>query len=730
MKTKKKEKHNVLSIIEAVETLSNIVDINVENAVEIPIENGVIVNDRQKSHRIVELMAVGDTIETIDLVKELFLVVLHYLKNFYRYEYQGGVDNHTVEGIKNIMVLVGEAAKKMDRYTALFVERNPQSVMELKEYKDLQKFYQSRIYRKVDEGQLGRWILGLAGLGSSNTTKAPPEFELKTKYIFMDLETVKRDLEYELFYLRKDDGSRFFNPRLIRNMKLVSDFGSYFGDTKEKDPLIDLVYWKDRCAQASAIGILNYLGGKVKRFFLETARFRKGELAGILNSAMMALLLCSHQKHLLKNNPAKCCLDYYYDFQDFLWEALHSREYQRMVAYPPTSANTLANCLLETMHVLTKGIFLNMRGDREMLTAIQNLIDQDDEDNQKIIESDCYSDFLDNEYTFLSTKMKLHSNGSLMLLLNNLESGDCMSFHPMKDHNLPTQVCSLFCKDYKILNIRMPSPTVQEYIHKSHIDELFKAFLEAYQQDKKGKKHLLVNLQDRTSWRENSRCQVLETLPKVAGLENQLSVITLAADTDFYDQLPPYQDDNNAVTFKEQFIEHLGDESAGFYFSEQLCIDLFPHFTTQLIDMVHRLFFGNRKNLTKNERLNFISIVYNLVIMKVLEIIRPDSIGLVCKDGIDLSCSFNAMLIMFLKLVNNEPMMDFDRACIRYLIYIPALSIRERLMISERFDRFVSMVKCLEGLQVQYGSAKFTQMFRDACDPLYQTSAGQTQIIS
>lgn len=731
MSTKKKEKHSSLSIIEAVETLSNIVDLNVESALEFPIESEETLNEFQKSHRIIELMTTGDTSETIDMVKEVFLVVLQYLKNFYRYEYQGRVDTHTVEGIKNIMVLVGEAAKKVDRFTALFVEKNPQSVLESKEYKDLQKFYQSRVSRKVDQGQLGKWILGLAGFGGGAValSQAPLE-ELKTKYVFMDLETVKKDLEYELFYIRKEDGSRFFNPRLIRNMKLVSDFGTFFGEVKEKDPLIDLIYWKDRCAQISAINILHSLGGRTQKFFLETARFRKGELAGILNSAMMALLLCSHEKHLLKNNSAKCCLDYYYDFQEFFWEALQSREYQKMIVYPPSSGNSLGNCLLETMRALAKGIFLSLKGDWEMLGALKELFDREEKKGGKTKENCSFEKFLESDYAFLSDKLKIHANGPLILLLNNLESGSCQSFHPLKDHNLPTQICSFHFQDNKVLNIRMPSPTVQEYAHKAHIDELFNDFIRYYQSEKIAKTHLIVNLQDRTSWRENARCQALENLSKGAASDSRLCVITLATDTDFYHQLPPYQDNNDADTFKEQFIEHLGDESAGFYFPEELRAALFPDFIDRLVDMVHKVFFAERKVLTQNERMNFITIVYNLVILKVVEIIRPDSMGLVCKDGIDLSCSFNAMLIVFCKLVNDEPLNQNDRDCLRYLIYIPSLSIRERLMVEERFDRFISMVKFLEKLQVHDGGAKLAQAFHEACSQIYQTQVFRTQVVS
>ncbi len=66
----------------------------------------------------------------------------------------------------------------------------------------------------------------------------------ETKHLFVDLDSVKKDILSMNFFYRKEDGTRFFNPRLIRNIKLVSDFGLNVGKEEEKDPLFDLTTWR------------------------------------------------------------------------------------------------------------------------------------------------------------------------------------------------------------------------------------------------------------------------------------------------------------------------------------------------------------------------------------------------------------------------------------------------------------------------------------------------------
>ncbi|MEM1282743.1 MAG: hypothetical protein AAGG81_04235 [Chlamydiota bacterium] len=729
MSTNKKTKESVLTIIEAVETLSSIADMDFERDMAVTEEHDLVIQEKEVSYRTVHWLSESDREETLGVVKETFIVVLNYLKNFYRDEYTHLTDEDTIEGIKTIMVLVGEAAKKLDRFTSLFYRsKKVESVTECNEYKNLQKFYQSRISQKVDEGLMGKWILGLTKKmeqeEEQTSVKLRAKFHLKTKYVFVDLETVKKDTEYELFYLRKEDGSRFFNPRLVRNMKLVSDFGNYFGEKATKDPLIDLEAWKDNCARASAEGLIRSLGTRIERFFHETARFRRGELAGIMNSAMMALIMSSHRENSSKNAPVKSCYEYFCDFQDFLWEALHSREYQKFIVYPPRSSNRMANTLIDTIHTLCRGMFIHLRGYEEMVPVVQGLLREE--------ELDEYMDLwevLNSEYKAMVKKMKLHPNGPLILLLNQLEENRCKIFAPLKQGNLPVPQYSLFFQDKKVSNIRIPSPTSQEFIHKVHIDELFYGFLRACEKDHVLRKHLLINLQDKTSWREIGRCQVLEGIANISKLKNHVGIVTLATDTEFYHQLSPYHNDNDARIFQQHLLDQISDEGSGYYFPEQFRKALFPDFAEQLVDAIHRIFFSEKKKLTRNERLNYIEIYYFFLILKLIEIAKPDSYSLTCKDGIDIGGSLNIILYTMLHLLNESELSSKDYDCLHYLLYIPALMNRERLMISDRFNRAIAVIRAVEELRNEFGSKNFSLIIEEAFGPLYETSILHSQLV-
>ena len=108
----KHESGSNLSIIDAVEALSGIADLDVEHegAIDIPpppmeVEGQTIFSQN------VEWVQKGDVKETVSRVKEIFHVILNYLRHCYRKESRYVTNHKTIEGIKTIMVLVGEAAK-------------------------------------------------------------------------------------------------------------------------------------------------------------------------------------------------------------------------------------------------------------------------------------------------------------------------------------------------------------------------------------------------------------------------------------------------------------------------------------------------------------------------------------------------------------------------------------------------------------------------------------------
>lgn len=722
----KQNEHSNISIVDAVETLSNIADLDLERDVGIAQQHKIVVQGQNISYQTVHWLRQQDAGKAVHFVKEIFRTILNYLKDFYEKQYGALTDEKTIEGIKTIMVLVGEAAKKLDKYTNLFQHSHSPSVTDIKEYRQLQDLYLNRIAHKIDEGMLGKWILALSQ--KAFMQKKPVKLvgkKIETKHIFVDLESIKKDTEYELLFLRKEDGTRFFSPRLIRNIKLICDFGSYFKEAKKEDPLVDIGIWQDQCIQASARNLLRSLKGSVDHFYQETKKYKDHELVQAINKTLMALLMSSHPSNLLKNDPIKCCSEYFIDFQQFLNEALLCREYQKLIAYPPKKSNQFSLCLLDTIHALCCNFFVNLQGLQSILPHIQALIQEAEEaistehlaaaKASKTLWSKIAAD-----YKAMIKLFKHHPNGPLKKVLDMLENGNYHFFDPIRQNNIPDQLFSLHINENKITNIRLPAPVNQEFIHKVHIKEEFKDFLRSMENNLVFKKHLMFNLQDKTSWREHFRSTALEDLQRFPEFSKNLAVITLAKDSEFYHQLAPYHEDNHADVFIKHFKEHLQDESCGFYFPTSIKKKLFPEFANHVIEAVHRIFFSSKNVLLRENRLDFIEIVYLFLQLKAIEIVQPDTFSFTCKDGLDIGCASSAQLFVFLKLLNEEALNEKEQESLNLILYGPSILLRERVMIAERFNRMLSVIKTIESVRNELGYAKFSKIVNEGFRKLFK----------
>lgn len=737
MVTHHKHDSPTISIMDAVETLSNIADLELDQGVGVAQEHDLtIFEDLHVTYRTVHWLQEEDAETSLGLIRELFRVVLDYLKHFYRKENGYIADIQTIDGIKTIMVLVGEAAKKLDKYTGIFQNNRQKSVTTLKEYKQLQEFYHTRIAKKIDESVLGKWILALTQQSMLKQKKEPSfigKKSIQTKHVFIDFETVKKDTDYELFLLRKEDGTRFFNPRLIRNIQLICDFGDSLDQEETDDPLRDIKVWNDRCLNACANDLIYSIHPILDRFFHEIAPHKHDSLVSHLNKACVALILCSYPKNLMKNSPVKNCTDYFKDFQDSLRVALNCSEYQRLIAYPPKKSNTFAQILLETIHSLCSAFFTSFQGYQEMGVPLQGLIQEagqhiSREHLDASVVGSCWWSHIAGKYFALSKLLKKHPNGPLFNLLNRMEEGSFQVFDPLMQNNIPCQLYSLHYDDTKALNIRIPAPVYQEYIHKAKITEEFKGFLRSLKSHRTIHQYLLFNFQDRTSWQEHFRALALEELQKNNDFASYLTVVTLPKNTEFYFQLAPYQAENHAHVFIKNLKDQLKDEASGFYFPEEIKKNLLKGFSEGVIEAIHEVFFSKKNVLLIENRLAFIEIFYLLLELKILEIVKPDAFSLVCKDGVDIGAAASAQLLIFLKLLHQENFSDADKAALDRILFGPSLLIRERLLLPDRFNRMLNVIKVLESTKKQLGSG-FVKAMQHAFKKYFETPILDSKII-
>lgn len=736
MATKGKYHHESSSIpiFDAVETLSDIAELEILPQVGVAEKHNLVVGNLAVTYRSIQWVHEDDMEVHLKRLKEIFKVILTYLRDFYKKQHIQ-LDNHqSIEGIKNIMVLVGEAAKKLDRFKAIFhLSIKGKNITDWKEYKQLQDFYLNRIARHIDDGMLSKWILGLAQ--KTFTVEAPSptitEKGLQTKHVFVDLEAVKKDTEYELFFMRKEDGSRFYSPRLIRNIKLVCDFGDYFGENKIDDPLSDLVVWQDRFMHACAKNLYSLLEPTIKEFYEIGVKYKNKEIVERLRKTIMALLLCSHSRHLYRNSPPKSCLEYFCDFQLYLREVLQSREYQNLIAYLPDASEKIECNVLHTIQAICSAFFKVMKGFEEMIGPMQGLLREAKQDiSQEHSEAAKISQqlwsHLASDHAALVKLIKKHTNGPLIKVLNILEENNTNVYDPIIQGNIPSQLYSLYFNETKIDGIHLPCPVTQGQIDKATINEEFKAFLHDLKDSSSKGKHLIINMQDRTSWREYMRCKTLEELQF---REDALVVVTLPKDTEFYHQLPPYLNDKHAEIFLKNLKKHVLDEKIGFFFPKDIKQNLAANFIEDLAVTIHRIFFHNKNVLLQEHRLDFIELFYTFLELKLIEWVQPSSFSFSCKDCIDIGSSSSAQLFAILKLLNEEKLGEEEIDYLNVLLYSAPILVRERMISNERFKRMLSVVKLFESVRDEYGQPNFLMVIRQSFGRLFKTNILESMLI-
>lgn len=96
-------------------------------------------------------------------------------------------------------------------------------------------------------------------------------------------------------------------------------------------------------------------------------------------------------------------------------------------------------------------------------------------------------------------------------------------------------------------------------LQQAEINPEFKNFLRHYQDQ--GKRHLYVNLMNRTYASEKLRSQLIQKLEKDDKCEKSLSVITLDKDSPFYFQTGNFTRQSKAEIFKNTFMQRMFDQS-------------------------------------------------------------------------------------------------------------------------------------------------------------------------
>src|SRR5581483_8101307 len=432
-----------LTVMDAVDNLSHLAEL------DIPVRDGEGTSQGISWHNF-EYRSFNQ-----EKIKEIFQTILKYVKGVAEKEKTFLREERAQRAIQAMMLLAAEAAKKIDRYTEIFKGEKISSVTELKEYKELQHIYLTKIVQRfnplsdIEEKWQDSWGAG--------------DVESIEQSGLRDLETVRKDKKYELFLIRNEDNTPYFNRALLYHMQLVGQFDVLFADSSMEDPFLRIEIINDKDANLSAKEILKMAAPYIDDFFKDAMKFKNIPFVAALSKALIALMMAGNSRNLLQNALAKHSFNYYADFQHYLRAALSTAEYRKLISKPSAQSERFIQSALHLSHVLCKSFFTKIGIRRDMIELIHALIEKGSEGS--IQESQTASPLAlwnnlhdkDDSIRFLFER---YPNGPLLKTLKMFNKDNAMQgFDPIAQQNQSGQLYSLSSEETHITCLRLPCPT-------------------------------------------------------------------------------------------------------------------------------------------------------------------------------------------------------------------------------------------------------------------------------
>jgi hypothetical protein len=649
-----KKKKGQITVLEAVDTLSHLADLDVERPEQVEWLDPAKIEENQA------------------VIRETFQTINSYLQHMYQKDRQELTRPKTQKGIRAMMQLAGEAVDKVGQYTELFQGAHAKDET-ISEFKKLQQFYLTKVFSKVQkEKQEESWEGEILASGD------------EARQVLKDLDIVRQDKDYELFYITHDDGTPFYTSNLLRHLRLVGNFDESFVSVEREDFLSKLEVSLDRDLHLSAQKVLLECSDLIDVFYKEALQHKDNDAIMALTKAIMALLLASNPKNLRRSSSEKCAIDYWNDFVTYLRLGLQTENYTKWRG--ESNAKELHQVCVRLMHRMSHALFLRVGSRHEDMEILYSIAGKTLDPSHSIWRS-----LSDAEQRVLQ-ELQNYPSGPLMKTLKMFRrQEEKMGFDPILQSNAAGQFFTLTTEELHTTIIHTPTPIHQTTLEKGEITAEFKGYLHALGD----RRHLYVNLQDRTSWKENLRCTLLEDLSQKGEFSDTLHLITLPKDTDFYHQLKHFSEMSDSKQFCSTCIEQvLGGVEYGFYFPSGKTP---KSWIEPLVKFVHSQFFESAEKLDRKQRLDFIEILYFFIILRYLDQEKPDALNFSCKDGVDAGAAASASFYGFTRMLSSKrPWTLADRDALLFALFVPALFVRHRSIDTRRIQRTLSALEHFE----------------------------------
>jgi hypothetical protein len=669
------------SILEAVDNLSSMAELNVEE----------FEHQREEKESVLHLatsnwLDLKNEEKTVQSVKNTFKVVHNYLKYIYKKEALHIKDIEVQKGVKSIVALATEAASKVDACVKHFKDKK--NVSDCKEFRELIDFYNHKILKRFKE------VIESEEAWEEEWAKQEDVADIQRRGL-KDLEAVTKDKDYELFFILKEDGTRFYSKNLIRHMRLVADFDLIIGSLSGDDPFLKVKIIQDRIAHEEALFIKKQIKPDLDKWLKIAGKYRENYFVQLFYKSMLALMLASNAQNLLVNKVGRGACGYYADFKNYLRSLLDSMDYNQFIENPDNQNDPFFKDLMSLVHKTCFALYFYKPDYSDALSLLLRVIGR--KLKKGVVASlSLWNQVLD-DHEALQSELKKFPSGPLFKVLDMFHGEQTLGFDPYLAGDEPSFVADVNINKRPVSLILSAAPLHQKIITKADITGEFLGALRQAKEDKK--KFLLLNFEDRTSWKEYERSHSLEELQKNAEFSKCLEVVTLAKQTEFYYQSDEYLKLGKAKEFKKMFIDQISSgETCGFYFSKSQNKMLSITFMEKMMDWIHDRFFGSKKELSRKNRLDFIEIFYNFLILGLIKNSNADYVIFVSKDSVDTSATTVASFYAFMKLLQSgSDWKEEENELFIETIFLRAFLIRERCVDAKSVSRSVSMLSVVSG---------------------------------
>lgn len=617
-------------------------------------------------------------------VERCFHHVYEFLKNLYHQDKERLKEVEVQKGIRAVMLICSEAAQNLEKGSDIQgIEKF--SISKSKEYQLLMEFYQKKLSKRLKK------ITEQEEIWDDSWGETLQEFET-IEHTIESIRSVIDDNNYELFFIRQEDGSRFFTHDLLRHITLVKDFYNAAIDGILDDPFKGFKNVFDKTLMFRSKNMLNQLKTLLTKVLKLNKIFKTSIFYQNLCSVIYALSLSASPNCIMSKTKGKRSAEYFRDAFKFLIELLESPDFKELTL---ESKNKDSETIVNYVEELLLLMFTSVEEKGDIAGLINSLLKKDSDSELRYLETNSnhlWNSFI-KERDFIEKALHHMPSSALYTVLDTIMLNDGSSFYsPLLQNNYPSSLYKIHGKDLGVKVVKMPAPVDQDSINHAKLNPLFESFIKACKKRYKKFSYLIINTQDKTDWKEHARSKLIESLSSEA-----IKVITLPKSTDFYFQIEDYESINSAKDFKQIFLNQIcSSDSCGYHFQGVFKDSELKSFTKTCLEFIHESIFGSKDNLSKKNRQDFIDIFYGLISLKAIEKLSPTHLSFMCKDGLDDSmglCLINFALCK--SLGSDSTWSEEEEDFFSYLAFSQSLLVRQRAPLKKCFDRSLCAISTL-----------------------------------